>query len=57
MTCDFHQCGMSDEQNLRSYAQSDGAFACRLNLLRVVMLLTEFHLEFLAAPLCVLMIR
>ena len=48
---DFQQCGMCDQQSLRSacaYAQSDQSLCCSLGYSMIVKLLTEHHLEFLS---------
>ena len=48
---DFQQCGMSDQQSLRSacaYAQSDQSLCLSLEYSTSVKLLTEHHLEFLS---------
>ena len=48
---DFQQCGMCDQQSLRSacaYAQSDQSFCLSLEYSLSVKLLTEHHLEFLS---------
>ena len=48
---DFHQCGMCDQQSLRSacaYAQSDQSLCWSLEYSMSVKLLTEHHLEFLS---------
>ena len=47
----FQQCGMSDQQSLRSvcaYAQSDQSLCKSLKYSMTVKLLTEQHLEFLS---------
>ena len=46
-TCDFQQCGMCDQQSLRS-AQSDHILCSSLEYSLTVKLLTEHHLEFLS---------
>ena len=46
--CDFQQCGMCDQQSLRSacaYAQSDQSLCLLLEYSMTVKLLTEDHLE------------
>ena len=51
MTCDFQQCGMYDQQSLRSacaYEQSDQSLWLLLEYSLSVKLLTEHHLEFLS---------
>ena len=48
---DFQQCGMCDQQSLRSacpYAQSDQSLCSSLEYSMIVKLLTEHHLEFLS---------
>ena len=48
---DFQQCGMCDQQNLRSacaYVQSDQSLCLSLEHSIIVKLLTEHHLEFLS---------
>ena len=48
---DFQQCGMCDQQRLRSactYAQSDQSLCLSLEYSMTVKLLTEHHLEFLS---------
>ena len=50
-TCDFQQCGMCDQQRLRSAcacAQSDQSLCLSLEYSMSVKLLTEHHLEFLS---------
>ena len=50
-TWDFQQCGMCDQQSLRSactYAQSDQSICLLLDYSMIVKLLTEHHLEFLS---------
>ena len=52
MTRDLQQCGMCDQQNLRSactYVQSDQSLCLSLEYSITVMLLTEHHLEFLSS--------
>ena len=47
---DFQQCGMCDQQSLKSacaYAQSDQSFCKSLEYSMIVKLLTEHHLQFL----------
>ena len=47
----FQQCGMCDQQSLRSactYAQSDQSLCSSLEYSMIVKLLTEHHLEFLS---------
>ena len=47
---DFQQCGMCDQQSLRSactYAQSDQSLCLSLEYSMIFKLLTEHHLEFL----------
>ena len=49
-TWDFQQCGMCDQQSLRSacaYSQSDQSLCCLLEYFMTVKLLTKQHLEFL----------
>ena len=51
MTCVFQQCGMCDEQNLRSacaYRQSDQSLYLSFKYSMRVKLLTEHHLDFLS---------
>ena len=51
VTWDFQQCGMCDQQSLRSacaYAQSDQSLCLSLEYSMTVKLLTEHHLEFLS---------
>ena len=51
MTCDFQQCGMCDQQSLRSacaYAQSDQSLCLSLEYTMIVMLLTEQLVDFLS---------
>ena len=51
VTWDFQQCGMCDQQSLRSacaYAQSDQSLCLSLAYSMIVKLLTEHHLEFLS---------
>ena len=48
---DFQQCGMCDQQSLRSacaYAQSDQSICLSLEYVMNVKLLTEHHSEFLS---------
>ena len=48
---DFQQCGMCDQQSLRSacaYAQSDQSLFQSLEYSMIVKLLNEHHLEFLS---------
>ena len=50
MAWDFQQCGMCDQQSLKSacaYAQSDQSLCLSLEYSMTVKLLTEHHLEFL----------
>ena len=50
-TWDFQQCGMCDQQSLRSacaYAQSDQSLCLSLEYSMTVKLLTEHHLDFLS---------
>ena len=54
VTCDFQQCGMRDQQSLRSacaYAQSDQSLCYSLKYFMTVKPLTEHHLEFLSFKL------
>ena len=47
----FQQCGMCDQQSLRSacaYGQSDQSLCWSLEYSMIVKLLTELHLEFLS---------
>ena len=49
--CDFQQCGMCDQQSLRSdcaYGQSDQSLCLSLEYSTAVKLLTEHHLKFLS---------
>ena len=51
MEWDFQQCGMCDQQSLRSacaYAQSDQSLCLSLEYSTTVKLLTGHHLEFLS---------
>ena len=51
MACDFQQCGLCDQQSLRSartYAQSDQSLCLSLEYSMSVKLLTEHNLEFLS---------
>ena len=51
MICDIQQCGMCDQQSLRSacaYAQSDQSLCLSLEYFMTVKLLTEHHFEFLS---------
>ena len=51
MTCYFQQCGMCDQQSLRSacaYAQSDQSLCWSLEYSVTVKLLSQHHLEFLS---------
>ena len=50
-TWDFQQCGMCNQQSLRSacaYAQSDQSLCQSLEYFMIIKLLTEHHLEFLS---------
>ena len=51
MTWNFQQCGMCDQQSLRSactYAQSDQSLCLSLEYSTTVKLMTKHHLEFLS---------
>ena len=51
MVWDLQQCGMCDQQSLRSasaYVQSDQSLCLSLDYSMIVKLLTEYHLEFLS---------
>ena len=51
VTCDFQQCGICDQQSLRSacaYAQSDQSLCLSLEYTMIVMLLTEQLVDFLS---------
>ena len=52
---DFQQCGMCDQQSLRSacaYAQPDQSLCLSLEYSMIVKLLTEHHFEFLSLKGC-----